>query len=432
MSLTVLGSMGIALMVILIFLRMPVAFAMALVGSLGLGYISGLNVSVANLGIVSYSTVANFNMAVLPLFLLMGNVAGQAGISRDIYRTSYTWFGRVKGGLAMASVVGCGGFAAICGSSAATAAAMGTVALPEMQKFKYDPKLAIGSIAAGGTLGFLIPPSLGFIIYALLTEESIGKLFMAGILPGVLEIILYMITIWYICLRNPDMGPAGPRTSFGEKIVSLKGSWSMMALFLLVMGGIYLGVFTPGEAGAIGAFGAFVIGFARRRLGRRGILDSFMDTGRATAMVLLLIFGATTFTQFMAVTKIPFTLANMIGGLEVNRYVILVGILFFYILIGCVFDVMAAMFLTLPILFPVVSALDFHPIWYGVLMVRVVEIGQITPPFGLVCFVLSGVTKESAGTIFRGVAPFLVADIFMIALLVVFPQISLFLPNMMK
>jgi tripartite ATP-independent transporter DctM subunit len=424
--------MGIALMVILIFLRMPVAFVMALIGSLGLCYISGLNVSVANLGIVSYSTVANFNMAVLPLFLLMGNVAGQAGISRDIYRTSYTWFGRVKGGLAMASVVGCGGFAAICGSSAATAAAMGTVALPEMKKFKYDPKLAIGSIAAGGTLGFLIPPSLGFIIYALLTEESIGRLFMAGILPGVLEIILYMITIWYICLRNPDMGPAGPKTSFGEKIISLKGSWSMMVLFLLVMGGIYLGVFTPGEAGAIGAFGAFVIGFARRRLDRSGILDSFLDTGRTTAMVLLLIFGATIFTQFMAVTKIPFTLANMIGGLEVNRYVILVGILFFYILIGCVFDVMAAMFLTLPILFPVVSALDFHPIWYGVLMVRVVEIGQITPPFGLVCFVLSGVTKESVGTIFRGVAPFLIADIFMIALLVVFPQISLFLPTMMK
>jgi tripartite ATP-independent transporter DctM subunit len=426
-----IGIWGIVLMVVLIFLRMPVAFAMALTGFLGLACISGFDVSISNMGIVSYSTIGNFNMAVLPLFLLMGNVAGNTGISRDIYKTSHVLFGRVRGGLAMATVLGCGGFAAICGSSAATAAAMGTVALPEMKKFNYDTRLSVGCMAAGGTLGFMIPPSIGFIMYAILTQESVGKLFMAGILPGLLQILLYLFVVWLICFRNPEAGPAGDSTSLFEKIKSFKGLWPMLLLFFLVMGGLYMGAFTPTEAGAIGAFGAFIIGFVRRRLNREGVVNSFVETGKATALVLFLMFGAMAFTQFMAITKIPFALANIISGFDVNRYVILVGILLFYVLIGCIFDVMAAMILTLPILFPVIIKLGFDPIWYGVLMIRVVEIGQITPPFGLVCFVLAGATKMSPGIIFRGIMPFLASDLVMLPILIFFPQISLLLPNMM-
>jgi len=432
MSVTLAGLIGLIVLIILLLFRMPIAFCMGLVGFLGYGFVAGFDASLSNLGLIPYSSVANHSMAVLPLFILMGCVASQARISGDIYKTTYSWLGQIRGGLAMATVVGCGGFAAVSGSTIATSAAMGMVALPEMRKYNYDPGLATGSIAAGGTLGILIPPSMAFILYAMLTEESVGKLFMAGIFPGVLEIAFYMAVIYVLCLHKPQMGPAGPRTTFKQKIKSLRGSWSMLTLFVLVMGGIYLGVFTPTEAGAIGAFGAFVIGFAMRRLSRQNIVESFLQTGQVTAMIMLLFVGATIFSSFLTVTRIPFTLADFIAGLAVNRYIVLSIVLIFYIIIGCFLDIPAIIILTVPIIFPVIMALGFNPIWYGVLMVRVSEIGAITPPVGISCYVISGVTKVPLATVFRGVIPFLIADILQIILLAAFPIISIWLPTVMK
>ena len=332
----------------------------------------------------------------------------------------------------MATCVGCGAFAAISGDSTATALAMGTVAYPEMKKYKYHPSLALGSICAGGTIGILIPPSMGFIIYAILTGASVGRLFMAGLIPGILEVVFYMVTIWIVCLRNPKMGPAGPRATLKHKLGTLKQTWSVIILFVLVMGGIYLGVFTPTEAGAIGALGAIIIGFSMRRLNRQKITTAFLDTGRMAAMTMFLLVGAMFFAKFMAVTKIPFMLADFIAALEVSRYIIVIGILVFYILCGCFLPLGATMVLTLPIIFPIIVALGFNPIWYGVLMVRMLEIGLITPPIGIICFILSGVTKVPVSTIYRGIIPFLIADLIEVALLVAFPALSLWLPTMMK
>ena len=432
MNPAVVGLVGIVFLVVLIFSRMPVSYATALVGFLGMLGIAGFSYAMWFLGMETYSTIANFNWAVLPLFLLMSMVVSQAQISRDIYNTAYTWLGGVRGGLAMATVVGCGGFAAISGDSTATALAMSTVAYPEMKKHKYHPSLALGSICAGGTVGILIPPSTGFILYGILTEQSIGRLFMAGLFPGILEVVLYMVVIYVLCLRNPRMGPAGPKTTFKHKAVALKNTWSVLALFALVMGGIYLGVFTPTEAGAIGAFGAIVIGFGMRRLSRQSIVSAFLSTGRLTAMVLFLLVGAMIFAKFIAVTKIPFMLADLVAGLEASPYLILIGILVFYILCGCVLPLGATMVLTLPIIFPVILALGFDPIWYGVLMVRMLEMGLITPPIGIICFIMSGATKVPIGTIYRGIIPFFIADLIEVAILIAFPLISLWLPTMMK
>ena len=432
MSPVAIGIIGVVLLVILIFARMPPAFATAFIGFAGYALITGFDSGMYSLGLIPFRSVANFNWAVLPLFLLMSMVVGQAGISRDIYNTAYTWLGGVRGGLAMATCVGCGAFAAISGDSTATALAMGTVAYPEMKKYKYHPSLALGSICAGGTIGILIPPSMGFIIYAILTGASVGRLFMAGLIPGILEVVFYMVTIWIVCLRNPQMGPAGPRATLKHKLGTLKQTWSVAVLFVLVMGGIYLGVFTPTEAGAIGALGAIVIGFSMRRLNRQNTTAAFLDTGRMTAMVLFLLVGAMFFAKFMAVTQIPFMLADYVAALEVNRYIIVIGILVFYILCGCLLPLGATMVLTLPIIFPIIVALGFNPIWYGVLMVRMLEIGLITPPIGIICFILSGVTKVPVGTIYRGIIPFLIADLIEVALLVAFPVLSLWLPTMMK
>ncbi|MCR4393538.1 MAG: TRAP transporter large permease [Dehalococcoidales bacterium] len=431
MSEPVIGLLGIVVLLILIFLRMPIGFAMALVGFGGFAVLSGIEGALSNLSSVPFRYVADYNFVVIPLFLLMGTLAANAGISRDLYRSANSWVGQIRGGLAMASIAAAGGFSAICGSSTATAVAMAKVAFPEMRRYNYDERLATGSLAAGGTLGILIPPSMGFIMYAILTEASVGQLFIAGIIPGVTQVIFYILAIYVVCLMDVKMGPPGPRTGLKEKILSLRGTWSMLALFALVMGGIYLGWFTPSEAAAIGAFGALIISIAMRRLNFKIFGDSLAETGSTTAMVLLLIIGSMIFARFLAVSKLPFVLAELVANLNVPALLVLAGILLFYIAIGCFLEIYSSVVLTIPIIFPTIMALGFDPIWFGVLVVRVCEIGLLTPPIGMNVFVIAGSTGVPTGKVFRGILPFFISDLLHISLLVAIPGISLFLVKMM-
>lgn len=429
----VTGLVGIALLFVLLFFRTYIGVAMALVGFAGFSFLSGLETGLSLFGMVPYSTASYYSFSIIPLFVLMGQFAFYSGVSQDIYQAVHKWFGHLPGGLGIATILGCAGFAAISGSSLATAATMGSVALPEMKKYEYESGLATGSIAAGGTLGILIPPSIGFVIYGILTEESVGRLLLAGILPGMLLAGLYILTMYVLCRRNPGMGPPGQRATLKEKVKSLTGTWGMLALFLLVMGGIYAGVFTPIEAAGVGAFGAFVIAVFKKRMGFSGIMMALRDTLRTTGMIFLILIGAEIFTLFLGVSRLPMFLADFIGSLELPRYVILSGILFLYVVLGCVLDGIAMIILTIPILFPVILAMKFDPVWFGVLMVIVLEMGLITPPVGLNVFVIGGVAKEiPLVTIFKGVLPFLVASAIGLILIMVFPDIALFIPKHMR
>lgn len=431
MSPETVGWIGVGVLVVLLFLRVWVGMTMIIVGFLGFAYIVGFKHAFMIMGSVPYSAISNETVASVPLFILMGVVVSNTGVAKDLYHAAYKWLGQLRGGLAMATVVACGGFAAITGSSPATAATMGKVALPEMKKYNYDLKMTTGAVAAGGTLGILIPPSMGFILYGILTEESIGKLFMAGIIPGILEILFYVATIYLMCTIKPSLGPAGPKVTFIEKVKSLRYTWAMMLLFILVIGGIYGGWFTPTEAGAIGAFGAIVVSILARKLTRENLLAAILEAAQTTAMIVIIISGAFIFMKFMAVSRLPDLLAGFLGGLPFPPLVILILIVFLYIILGMFLDAPSAIVLTLPILFPVILSFGFDPIWYGVIMVRINEVGLITPPMGMNAFVLSGVTDTPLGIIFRGVVPFLVADFLHIALLIAFPGISLLLPSIM-
>lgn len=427
------GYIGLAVLILLLFSGIHIGVVMGLIGLFGMVYLSGWGAGLNLVGTVPYTTFADYGLSVVPLFILMGSFCFYAGISKDLYDTVHSWLGQFRGGLSMATVGACAGFAAVSGSSLATAATMGTVALPEMKRYKYDPALATGSIAAGGTIGILIPPSVIMIIYGVLTEQSIGKLFLAGFIPGVLEAIFYIGVIYIICRINPLMGPPGPRTSFMEKIVSLKGTWIVLALFVLVIGGIYLGVFSPTEAAGVGACGAFIFALARRRLNWQNFKASVVETIKTTAMIFVIMLGAMILGYFLAVTRLPFELAAFIGGLPVSPYIIMVLILFLYLILGCVMDALAMILLTVPIFFPLAMALGFDPIWFGIIIVRVVEMAAITPPVGLNVFVIKGVAKDvPLYTIFRGIFPFLMADICHVALLMAVPQVVLFLPGFMK
>lgn len=431
MSEPIIGLLGIIVLVVLIFLNMPIGFAMALVGFGGFAIIAGSAGALSNLSSIPFRYVADYTFVVVPLFVLMGAIAANTGISRDLYRAAHSWFGHIRGGLAMASVAAAAGFAAISGSSTATAAAMAKAAYPEMKRYNYDEKMALGSLAAGGTMGILIPPSMGFILYAMITEESVGQLFMAGIIPGILEAVFYIFTIYFLCLRNSKMGPPGPRTTLKQKFVSLKNTWPMLVLFLLVMGGIYMGFFTPSEAAAVGAFGALVISLALRKVNPQSFMNSLAETGRTASMIIILIIGSMIFARFLAVSKLPFVMADLVAHLNIPSYILLIFILLFYIAAGCFLDIFSALVLTLPIIFPTVQTLGFHPIWFGVLMVRCCEIGLITPPVGMNCFVIAGTADVSSSTVFGGIWPFFIADLLHVALLVAVPGLSLFLVNMM-
>jgi tripartite ATP-independent transporter DctM subunit len=413
--------------------RMPIGFAMALVGFGGVSYLIGIKPALASLGFIPYTTAINYTLSVLPLFLLMGQFAFFSGLSRDAYYAAHRWLGHLPGGLAMATIGGCAAFAAVSGSSLATAATMGVTALPEMRKYNYDPKLATGSIAAGGTLGILIPPSVAMVIYALLTEQSVGKLLMAGILPGILLAFLFMLTIYVMAYRNPALGPRAPSTTFTEKLLALKGAWGITLLFLLVMGGIYMGWFTPTEAAAVGALGSLIFVLKKRENTQKNIFESLRESGRVTAMIFAIVIGAMVYNQFLALTQLPFQLADWVEGLPLPRHGVLVVILILYIFLGMVMDTLAMILLTVPIIFPVVETLGFDLIWFGVIVVIMMEQALITPPIGMNVFVLAGVAEDvPMYTVFRGIVPFLIAMLIGLALIVAFPQIALILPNTIR
>ncbi len=432
MSPEMTGVVGIICLFVFLAMRMHIGVALALIGFGGISYIIDLDVGLDLLGMVPWEEGSSYTLSVIPLFILMGQFAFSSGISQDIYKAVHNWMGHLRGGLAMATIVACSGFAAVCGSSLATGATMAKVAIPEMEKYGYNLSLSTGCVAAGGTLGILIPPSIGFIIYGILTEESIGKLFMAGIIPGLLLAFLFILAIYIQCFFRPEIGPKAEPTTWKVKFKSLYSTWTMLSLFVLVMGGIYFGVFTPTEAAGIGAFGSFVIAVTRKKLSIATFIESLLATGNMTAMIFLIIIGANIFSNFLALTGIPFMLADAIVALALPRMVILMMIVLVFILLGCVMDCYAIMILMVPILFPIIKAMNFNPLWFGVIMVIVLEVGLITPPVGLNVFVIKGAVPDvPLTTIFKGVWPFLIAAVVCITIIILFPEIVLFLPSKM-
>jgi C4-dicarboxylate transporter DctM subunit len=432
MSPITVGYLGIVILIIFIFARMHIGLAMGVIGFLGFAYISGLDAAIGVMKTVPYTTFASQELSVIPLFILMGAFAFISGMSEDLYRTVHTLLGHLRGGLAMATVAACACFAAISGSSLATAATLGRVAMPEMRKYKYDMALATGAIAAGGSIGILIPPSVILIIYGIITEQSIGELFLAGFIPGVLEAVFYIITIFILTQRNPELGPPGPKTTGKEKLQALLQTWEVAVLFIVVIGGIYTGIFTPTEAAGVGAFGTFFFSILRKKMNVPNFTSSLVSTTCTTGMLFLIILGAMMLGYFFTISQLPFELATVVSGLPVNRYLILIAILLVTLALGCVMDTMAIVLLTIPVFFPIILKLDFNPIWFGILVVRITEMGLITPPVGLNVYIIKGITGEDMGTVFKGIGPFLLADTTEIFLLILFPQITLFLPELLS
>jgi len=430
MSPVTTGIVGIGVLLLLFLLRMPVAFAMAFVGLFGFMYLSGTEAALGLLARDIFEQFSSYPLSVIPMFILMGSFAYASGISRRLYETAYNWVGQLRGGLTMATVLACAGFAAICGSTAATAATMGKIALPEMKKYNYDDTLATGTVAAAGTLGILIPPSTVLIVYGILTEESIGKLFVAGILPGILLSLFFVLTVFFICLRNPALGPPGAPTRWREKLKATTGIFETIILFLLAIGGLFLGWFSPTQAGAIGAIGALLIGLARRELSWRGFLEASKDGLRTSCMVIFIITGAVIFGHFMAISKIPFMLVDWIEGLPLPTLGIIGVIAFIFFIGGFFMDAMALIVLLIPIIFPLLISLGVDLIWFGVIIVLVGEMGVITPPVGVNVFVIKGIAPDiPLETIFKGIFPFLGALIVCTIILMAFPQIATFLPS---
>ena len=432
MNPTTIGFIGICVLIVLILFRMHIGICMGLVGFVGFAWITGLEPALGILKTVPYTTFASHGMSVIPLFILMGSFAFAAGMSEDLYRAVHKLFGSLRGGLAMATVAACACFAAISGSSLATAATLGRVAMPEMKKYKYDDALATGSIAAGGSIGILIPPSVILIIYGILTEQSIGKLFLAGFVPGILEAVFYIITIMVLTRFNPELGPPGPRTSTSEKLMALLKTWEVIVLFMLVIGGIYTGLFTPTEAAGIGAFCTFLFALLRKKMNWKNFTESLSSTMQTSGMLFLIVLGAMNLGYFFSITRLPFELSSAVSALPVNRYVILALILLVVLVLGCLMDSLAIVLLTVPVFYPLIIDLEFNPIWFGILVVRVTEMGLITPPVGLNVFIIKGITNVPMETVFKGVFPFLIADFIQIVLMIAFPQIILFLPNLMN
>jgi C4-dicarboxylate transporter DctM subunit len=430
MSPVIAGIAGIGLLLLLFLFRMPVAFAMAFVGLVGFAYLADPGPALSLLAQDIFEQFSSYPLSVIPMFILMGTFAFASGISRRLYETNYTWVGQLRGGLTMATVLACAGFAAICGSTAATAATMGKIALPEMKKYNYDDTLATGTVAAAGTLGILIPPSTILIVYGILTEESIGKLFIAGILPGLLLSLFFVATVAILCLRNPAIGPPGAPTTWKEKLRATTGIIETVILFLLAIGGLLLGWFSPTQAGSIGAGGALLIGLARRQLSWRIFFEAGKEGLRTACMVIFIITGAVIFGHFMAVSTIPFILADWLGRLPIHPMAVMGVIIFIYFIGGFFMDSMALIVVTIPIFFPVVMKLGFDPIWFGVIVVLVAEMGVITPPVGVNVFVIKGIAPDiPLETIFKGIFPFLAALIIVTVILLIFPQIATFLPS---
>jgi TRAP-type C4-dicarboxylate transport system permease large subunit len=468
---------GLGLMLVLAFLRLPMAFAMAVVGIVGYAYMRDWSWTAAFATVQTkvYETGRNYTLSVIPLFILMGNFVTRAGMSQELFRTAYSFIGHLRGGLAMATIVGCAGFGAICGSSIATAATFAKVAYPSMKKFGYSDQLATGAIAAGGTLGILIPPSTIMVIYGIMTGTSIGKLFAAGILPGILATLLLCLAVQFITWRDPKAGPPGERLTWKERFATLHGlSWfvavgvavigsaqlgwleaddaavlgaiavfilslfykgvtSVIALFVLVMGGIYGGVFTAVEGAGVGAFGAMIFALARRTLTWEALYAALVESARTTAMLFLILIGALMFAEFVNITTMPADMTKFVASLGVSPVVVVAAIMVIYVLLGTAMEELSMILLTVPVFFPVIVSLGVDPIWFGILIVVVVEIGLISPPVGMNLFVLNTLLPQvPTRVIFRGVMPFMAADCIRLAILVAFPIISTLLPSFMK
>ena len=428
---------GFVVLLILVFLRLPIAFAMGIVGFAGFGLITGWKPSLAMIGTLVSETALNYGLSVVPLFILMGNLVSRAGLSAELYAASNAFLGHRRGGLSMATIVACGSFSAICGSSLATAATMSKVAMPPMRQYGYADSLAAASIAAGGTLGILIPPSVILVIYGLMTETSIRELFAAGFLPGLLGILLYLVAVQYAVWRRPQDGPRGERTAWPGRLRALRGVWGTLLLFILVIGGIYGGIFTPTEAAGIGAGGAFLLALSRGVRSWRDYYEVLVNSARTTAMLFTVLFGALIFSNFVNRAGLPPGLLEFVAGVDMSPLMTLLVILAIYIVLGCVFESLSMLLLTIPIFYPVVQGLGYAGmgpeeilVWFGIIAVVVTEISLITPPVGLNVFVLAGVLKDiKTTTVFKGVTPFWCVDIIRLLILLLLPAYVLLLPN---
>jgi len=431
MSPEIIGLIGIIVMLALLGTGMWIGLAMSLVGIMGVVIMKGWGQALSMAGSIPYQNIAFYQMSVVPMFVFMGMIVGQSGIGADLYYTAHKLVGQFRGGLASATVVACALIAAITGNTTSGIIVMSKVALPEMRKYKYDEALSVGSIAASATMGILIPPSVAFVLYGILTEQSVGTLFIAGIVPGVLQAVFYIGVVYILCRINPNAGPAGPKYSIKEKVFSLKHVWPMLLLFVLVIGGIYGGLFTPTEAGAVGAFGSIIISVVMRRLDAKGFIQSLRDSAIMTGMMFLMLVGTFIFMYFMAASKLPQALGAWVAGLGLPSIVVMIAIIVMYIILGGPLPEVPLVILTIPIIYPVVQAMNFNPIWFGVIIVRILEIGSISPPVGQNIFVMSGITGVPVAKVYKGIWPFIYADIVHVALLVAFPVISLWLPGMM-
>lgn len=432
MSPVLIGWIAIGAILALMFIGIPVAYVMAIVGISGYWLIAGWDTTFAVAGTTLYGKLADYAFIAIPLFILMGNFTYSAGFGKDIFHTMRQWVGGIPGGLAQSTVAACAAFGAACGSGLATCAMMTRIAVPEMVRQGYDRKLAFGSVAAGGPIASMIPPSIMMVIYGILTDVSIGKLLIAGLLPGIVTALCFMVMIYIRAVRNPTLAPVIRGVTFKERLISLKGTWSIIVLAVLVMGGIYTGVFTPSEAGAVGAFGALFVALLARRMTTHSLVQSSLDTARTTGMIYLIIGCAFIFGYLLSVSGIPRITSQFLTGISMNKWLFLAFVMVLYIVLGCFMDIISAIIITMPIIFPTVLSLGFDPIWYGVLIVHLQEVAVITPPFGINLFVMKGIMPEvPISEIIAGTMPFIYTEIVILAILIAFPQISLFLPNLM-
>src|SRR3954469_9593408 len=430
---TLLALLILCFMFLLLAIGMPIGFAMGLSAFVGTLLLIDGPAALALLGQTAHDTAVTYNLSVIPMFVLMGYLAGEAKLNQSLYSACNAWLGHRRGGLALATIGGCGAFAAICGSSLATAATMAQIALPEMRRYNYDDRLATGSVAAGGTIGILIPPSVIMVIYGLLTETSISRLFLAGFVSGVLTVAGFMLAIAVVTRLDPRLEPPGLRASARDRLRALRSVWGPAVLFLLVIGGLYFGVFSPTEAASIGAVGALLLGLLNGSLDRQGIARSLLETVKTTAMIFTILIGAILFNNFLILAAMPSLVSGWITGLPLGKTAILLVIVGMYFILGCLLDSLAMILLTIPIVFPIINALGYDPVWFGIIIVMVVELGLITPPIGMNVFVIKGIARDvPLETIFRGAMPFVAAQILLILVLIAFPQIALWLPSTMS
>jgi tripartite ATP-independent transporter DctM subunit len=432
-SLTIDAVIGMAFFFIILMLGMPVALVLAMVGFVFFSHIRGVEAGLNMVGILIYRTTANYTWSVIGFFLLMGLIVTFTGLSKDLYQSGSKWLGHLPGGMAMATIGAGTAFAAIVGDSLSAAVGMGTVALPELRRFKYDDALATGVVISGGITGPMIPPSIGFILYALLAEQSIGELFIAGVIPGILLGLAFFLTTYIRCRINPNLGPKGEKSNWGERVKSFRAAGPIAALFMIVVGGIYAGVFTPTEGGSIGCAGAFIIGAVMRRLDRHLLIKTLLQGGKLIAMCFLILSGAMIFGQFITITRVPAMLAELIAGLAVPPTVVLICILLVYLGLGSIIPSIPMILITVPIFYPVALSLGFDMIWFGVLVVLMMNLANISPPWGISLFGIKGVVMDvSMGTIFRGVMPYILATIIVLILIVIFPPLATWLPGVLK